>query len=308
VKALITGVCGFIGLHLARHLASLGHEVHGVDLEGRTAPANCDLHHGSIEDSGWIRTFLQEHRFDVLYHLAGLNGDRPALDIYRANVVGSAALLEGIAAVTNPPRTLLVSSSAAYGAPLQAETPTDESAELRPLTPYGVSKAAVDLMGFQYAAKGLPIIRVRPFNIIGPGQSPSFLLPSVAAQLVAIAAGRQAPTLRLGDLSGVRDFLDVRDFVRALAQLAKDGHPGEIYNACSGTPIAVKDVVKNLVALAGIEVSIESDPARTRLANVPYQVGSHARLTQLTDWRPEISLSQSLVDLLEWQRAQERSA
>ena len=279
-----------------------------MDLEGRTAPANCDLHHGSIEDSGWIRTFLQEQRFDILYHLAGLNGDRPALDIYRANVVGSAALLEGIAAVTNPPRTLLVGSSAAYGAPVHAETPIDESAELRPVTPYGVCKAAVDLMGFQYAAKGLPIIRVRPFNIIGPGQSASFLLPQVAAQLVAIAAGRQSPTLSLGDLSGVRDFLDVRDFVRALAQLAKAGHAGEIYNACSGTPVAVKDAVEKLVALAGIEVSIKSNPARTSTANVPYQVGSHARLTRLTGWKPEITLSQSLADLLEWQRAQERSA
>jgi len=307
VKALVTGACGFIGLHLARHLASLGDEVHGVDLEARESQAHCILHQGSIEDPRWLRTFLEEHRFEVVYHLAGLNGARPPLDIYRVNVVGSAALLETIAALTNRPRTVLVSSSAAYGAPAQPETLIDESAELRPLTPYGVSKAAVDLMGFQYAAAGVPIIRVRPFNIIGPGQGPSFLLASVAAQLVAMQAGRRPPSLSLGDLSGYRDFLDVRDCVRALAQLAKDGQPGEIYNVCSGTPIAVKEVVDMLVALAGIEVSITSDPARTRLANVPYQVGSHARLTRLTGWKPEIALSQSLADVLEWQRAQERS-
>jgi GDP-4-dehydro-6-deoxy-D-mannose reductase len=311
VSALITGASGFIGLHLAEALSAAGGEFHGLDLESRRdagrSPAPGRLHVTGIEDVDKVRAIITEHRIDVVYHLAGVHGGRPPLELYRANVLGTAALLEAVATSGRNVRTLIVGSSAMYGT--ASRSPIDETAELRPLTPYGVSKAAADLVGFQaFAASGLPVVRVRPFNIIGPGQSRAFLLPSVAAQLVAIERGGHPPVVQLGDLSGHRDFLDVRDFVRALVLLSTQGPPGEAYNVCSGVATPVRTAVEALTKLARVPVSIESDAGRTVGVNVPHQVGSHEKLTSLTGWKPEITLSRSLVDLFEWTRRQEQAS
>lgn len=314
MNALITGVSGFVGAHLTELLAAFRHQVLGLDLQRRPrvarleAEGKCRFVLGAVDDPERIRALVTDENVDVVFHLAGVHGARPALDLYRANVLGTAALLEGLSAARRPVRTLIVGSSAAYGAPVGA-APIDETAAFRPLTPYGVSKAAADLMGFQcHAATGLPVIRVRPFNIIGPGQDGAFLLPTVARQVAEIEGGRQPPVVKLGDLSGHRDFLDVRDVVRALAELAERGLPGEAYNVCSATATPVRAAVEQLVALAKTPVQIESDPGRIAGANVAHQVGSHAKLTELSGWQPRIALAQSLAEVLEDWRSQEQSS
>ena len=171
------------------------------------------------------------------------------------------------------------------------------------MTPYGVSKAAQDLIAHQYfAAHGLPTIRLRLFNHTGPRRPEHFVLSSFARQIIDIERGRRSPTLAVGDLQMVRDFTDVRDVARAYWLAATSGRPGAAYNVCSGTPMTIRAALDLLLQASGLEVVVEVDPDRLRPADIPALYGTHDRFTSDTGWQPEILFEQTLHDLLDWHR------
>jgi GDP-4-dehydro-6-deoxy-D-mannose reductase len=180
-----------------------------------------------------------------------------------------------------------------------SELPLTEDSPLRPASPYAVSKVAADYLGLQaWLGHGLPVLRVRAFNHLGPGQTDKFVAPALASR-IARAERDGGDVLPIGDLSARRDFTDVRDVVRAYRLLMEHGEPGQVYNVCSGVDLAVQDLADQLLAQATIPLRFETDPALLRPVEVPVLRGSHERLTAATGWRPEIPIAQTLTDLLE---------
>ena len=189
-----------------------------------------------------------------------------------------------------------------YGARDAGEYPLVETLGLRPSNPYGASKAAAEaiLLG-EASSFGLDVVITRAFNHIGPGQDERFVVASLAAQLAHIAAGGP-PQLLVGNLEAARDFLDVRDVVAAYIALARDGERGEIYNVCSGRAVTIRDVLRELIAIARVPVEVREDAGRMRGADIPLSVGNPAKLRGRTGWEPKIPLVRSLRDIYEAER------
>src|SRR5690606_23288546 len=202
-------------------------------------------------------------------------------------------------AATGVKRVLAVSSADVYGIVTPDELPLTEDSPLRPASPYAASKVAADYLGLQaWLGRGLPVMRVRAFNHLGPGQTDKFVAPALASR-VARAERDGGEVITVGDLSARRDFTDVRDVVRAYRLLMERGEPGEVYNVCSGVGVAVPDVAARLVARSRVPLRVEVDQALLRPVELPVLRGSHDRLTDATGWEPEISIDQTLTDLLE---------
>jgi GDP-4-dehydro-6-deoxy-D-mannose reductase len=179
--------------------------------------------------------------------------------------------------------------------------PLRESAPLAPTNPYGASKAAAEAIVVQYARAGmLRTAATRSFNHTGPGQRPLFAVSGFAKQIADITRGQQPPVLRVGNLDARRDYSDVRDVVRAYRLIADAGSSGSVYNVCAGKSVAMREIVDELIGIAGIHVSIEVDPARMRPSDTPDLVGDNTSLTTDMGWRPTISLAQTLRDVYAW--------
>jgi GDP-4-dehydro-6-deoxy-D-mannose reductase len=220
------------------------------------------------------------------------------------NAGAEANLLNALIRLDPMPRTLVVGSADEYGQP-GTSSPLTEETPLRPLTPYGVSKVAQDLLALQYhLSHGLPVVRVRPFNHIGPGQSPHFAISSFAQQIARIEAGRRPARLRVGNLKPRRDFTDVRDIVRAYRLAIDEGRPGEVYNIGSGRAVSLREVVDRLLRMSRAPITVQVDPARTRAVEPTAYVCDPRKFRRRTGWRPLISLDQTLHDTLEYWRAQ----
>ena len=183
---------------------------------------------------------------DAVYHLAGLahvGGSWDAPDRYfRVNALGTLSVLEAARRCATPPRVLVVSSAEVYGAVRAEQLPVDEDAPMLPRSPYASSKAAAELVAVQaYLGRGLPVIRARPFNHVGPGQDPGFVVPAVARRIVEASRDGRT-TLPVGNLTARRDLTDVRDVVRAYRLLVELGSPGQVYNVCSGADVSIEEI------------------------------------------------------------------
>lgn len=294
MKALITGAGGFVGPHLAAHLQDEGDGVVPLDL--RNGP---DLRDGP----GWIDA-VRESQPDVIYHLAGLSdvggswNDPPTT--FEINALGTVIVLEA-ARLAGTARVVVVSSADVYGVVSPEELPLSETHPARPRSPYGASKLAAEAAALQYdRGHGLDVVVVRPFNHLGPGQSPRFAAAAFADQIAAAEARTdgEPAVLRHGDLTPRRDMTDVRDVVRAYRLVAEHGRPGEIYNVCSGRSIAMQEVLDALLAASQGRMITETDPALVRPVEVPVHQGSFAKLEAATGWRPRIPLERTLGDVL----------
>ena len=291
VRALVTGARGFVGSWLTAHLLERGDDVTGVD------------HEADITDPDAVRAVMAEAEPDVVYHLAavthvGKSWTDPA-EVLRVNGIGTLLVLEAARSLPSPPRVLVTSSAEVYGAVPAERLPVTEEEPLAPVTPYAASKVSAEYLGVQaFLAYGLPVLRVRPFNHVGPGQSPGFVVPALAERIVE-ARRSGASTILVGNLSARRDLTDVRDVVRAYRMLAADGVPGEVYNVCSGKDVAIAEVAARLQVLAGVELRLETDPSLARPVDVPVVRGDPAKLRAATGWQPEIGLDETLRDVLE---------
>ncbi|MEZ5177920.1 MAG: GDP-mannose 4,6-dehydratase [Acidimicrobiales bacterium] len=296
-KALVTGSTGFVGRHLVAHLTAMGDHVTGIDraIDGL-----------DITDAAAVGAAIADIAPNVIYHLAGwadVGGSWKApVEAFRANAEGTLNVLSA-ATDCGVERVVAVSSADVYGIVDPSELPLTEDSPLRPASPYAASKVAADYLGLQaWLGRGLPVLRVRAFNHLGPGQTDKFVAPALASR-VARAELEGGEVLKVGDLSARRDFTDVRDVVRAYRLLAEKGEPGQVYNVCSGVDLAVSDLADQLVAQARVPLRLEVDPDLLRPVELPVLRGSHQRLTDATGWEPEIPISQTLTDLLEDWRA-----
>jgi GDP-4-dehydro-6-deoxy-D-mannose reductase len=306
MRALVTGAHGFVGRYLLEELRRQGAEACGCrgPHDGDAGDPLVDL-----GDIATLRSALQTYRPSVVFHLAAQtfvpNALRAPLDTYDTNVMGTARLAQAVREYAGKPqpRIVFASSAEVYGAREPAEYPLREELDLRPAGPYGASKAAAEALLFgECRSFGLDVVVARAFNHIGPGQDERFAVASFAAQLARIAEGA-SPQLFVGSLESARDFLDVRDVVRAYVALARDGESGEVYNVCSGSAVTIRDVLRELIGIARVPVEVREDPARMRGAENPLSVGDPAKLRARTSWTPQIPLVRSLRDVFDYARA-----
>jgi len=295
MRAFVTGGKGFVGTWLASHLERQGDEVVVVDREV------------DVCDGASVTRVLTGAAPDAVYHLAALTHvGRSWVDpeeVIRVNVLGTLHVLEAARRCRPAPRVLLVSSAEVYGVLDAGALPADERTALAPVTPYAASKVAAEFLGVQARlGSELPVIRVRPFNHVGPGQGAGFVVPALAKRIVeARRQGRD--TLPVGNLSARRDLTDVRDVVRGYRLLVERGEPGEVYNVCSGRAWSIAEVADRLLAMAGAQLKLVEDPELVRPVDVPLLVGDPGKIRAAVGWVPEIEIDRTLADVLdEWQR------
>jgi GDP-4-dehydro-6-deoxy-D-mannose reductase len=291
VRALITGGRGFVGTWLTEHLRAEGDHVVSVDREVE------------ITDATAVREAVTTAAPDALYHLAALTHvGRSWTDpgeVFRVNALGTLNVLEAARACTRQPRVLIISSAEVYGSVTEDELPVNEESPLAPVTPYGASKVAAEFLAIQaHLGYGLPVVRVRPFNHVGPGQASGFVVASLASRIVE-ARGSGTKDVRVGNLGARRDLTDVRDVVRAYRLLVERGAPGEVYNVCSGEDVSIEEVARRLLELAGVDLQLVVDPALARPVDVPVLRGDPGKLHAATGWEPEIDLTKTLRDVLD---------
>jgi GDP-4-dehydro-6-deoxy-D-mannose reductase len=298
VRALLTGGNGFVGKHLAAALRARGDE---VLTAGRAGDGSVDFPL-EMTDAQSVHAAVEGAQPDVVFHLAAQafvpEATRDPLATYEVNALGTARLFDALRALRDRPvpRVVVVSSGEVYGAREPAEQPLRESLAPQPITTYAASKVASEAIALASARTyGISTIVTRAFNHIGPGQSDRFAVAAFARGLAAIAAGAK-PVLEVGNLTARRDFLDVRDVVDAYIALAERGTSGEIYNVCSGLPVAIQEVLRQLIMLARVAVEVREDPARLRPSDVPLAYGDNAKLRAATGWQPRFTLAQSLRD------------
>lgn len=291
MRALVTGAKGFVGVWLTAHLLEQGDDVIGIDREV------------DITDGAAVKDAVATAAAEAIYHLAaranvGESWVEPE-DVLQVNAVGTLHLLEAARAGTTVPRVLLISSAEVYGSVDEAQLPVTEDTPLAPVTPYAASKVAAEYLGVQaHLAHGLPVVRVRPFNHVGPGQSPGFVVPALASR-IAEAARAGTPTIAVGNLGARRDLTDVRDIVRAYRMIMASGTPGEVYNVCSGRDVSIAEVADRLLRLAGAELTLVPDEELMRPVDVPVVRGDPTRLHKATGWEPEYDLDTTLRDVLD---------
>lgn len=307
MQALITGAGGFVGSHLCAYLlAHTDWELVGA-IYPQSPPESSDprlrWEWADLRDPAGVYALVAKVQPDYVFHLAAQaqvsSSYEDPWETLETNIRSQLNVLEAVRRCGKDAVVLVVGSSEEYGAPRPEDLPQTEECPLRPGTPYAVSKVAQDLLGLQYyLSYGLPVVRVRPFNHTGPGQSERFVVPAFAAQVARILAGLQEPVVRVGNLDAVRDFTDVRDVVRAYHLAVTQGEPGEVYNIASGQPWTIGRILDVLVALAGVVIRIERDPARYRPLDVPVSYGSAEKFRQRTGWQPQIRFEETLRDIL----------
>jgi nucleoside-diphosphate-sugar epimerase len=292
-SVLVTGASGFLGAAAVAASRSAWPQalVTGADLRG--ADVVCDL-----ADQDAASALLREFRPDAVLHLAGSTAGSDLDGLRRANVEPLQAVLAAVATYAPTAMVVVPGSAAEYGEADPAAGPLDESAELRPLSPYGIVKAEQTMLAQRSAAAGSCVVVGRIFNLCGAGSPERLLLGGVAAQLRRIAAGEQEAVVRTGDLSAVRDFIDVGDACRALLAMAESGSSGEVYNVSTETPTVAHDAVRTLIELSGTGAQHEVRHTAPARGNVPWSVGANAKLRRATGWRPRTSLRDSLAAML----------
>jgi len=315
LRAFITGVGGFAGSHLSDYLLEqtdwqvTGCVLPGWDcshLDGRVTCLELDL-----RDRMAVRATLEQVAPDVIFHLAAqafvpVSWQDP-WDTLENNIRAETNILDGLVKLGAKPRVMVVGSNEEYGLVQPQDLPLREDSPLRTNSPYAVSKVAQDLLGLSYfLSYTLPVVRVRPFNHIGPRQSEGFVAPAFAKQIALIEAGRQEPVIRVGNLSAQRDFTDVRDVVRAYYLVVTKGQPGEVYNIGSGQPRTVQSLLETMLSLSAAQIRVEFDPERMRPSDTPVVYCDATRLRDATGWTLSISFEQTLRDVLDDWRARIR--
>ena len=308
-RCLITGCGGFIGSHLAAYLLERGVAVWGLfhrrPIKGeqyrRLRALQVD-----ILDADALSQAVAEADPDTIFHLAAQTLILPSWqqpeETLRTNVLGTLHVLQAAIASSTGPAVVLAGSSAEYGPRAGEGTPLKESDELQPVSPYGYSKVAAELLGWLFwRTQGLRVLCVRPFAVIG-SRKVADVCSDLARSIVAVERGR-SESLAMGNIEVVRDFVDVGDTVRALALVAEKGAAGEAYNICSGTGHAIYEVLGRLRAQAQVEIPVERDPAKLRPFDDPVLVGDNTKLRAL-GWQPTISLDQSLAEIMAYWRAE----
>lgn len=309
MKALVTGITGFAGSHLAELLLSKNCEVTGLSRGRRTdenvrhLAGKIDLVSVDVCNERELEELIGRKKPDVIFHLAGEASAHRSLrtpsEALLVNVVGSMHLVEAVRKRSANSKLIIVTSSEVYGNVEPHELPLTEKSEFRPVHPYGVSKVALHYVGYEAVqAFGLNVVEARAFNHIGPRQGLDFVVPDFSRQLAEIMLGRQTNRIDVGDLSVERDFVDVRDVVRAYWMLAEKGNAGEVYQICSGTAHSIQFILDSLIRFANVQVSVSLAKEKIRPARMPKVIGSYEKIHEAVGWTPRIRLEESLQQTL----------
>jgi GDP-4-dehydro-6-deoxy-D-mannose reductase len=309
MRALLTGISGLAGGYLADRLIGEGFEVFGLDTVPLSEKRDAVVFHKcDVTGKERVSRVIDEVRPDFIVHLASIGltekQRRITEKIYAINVLGTLNVFEAVLKTGIDCRILLTGSSAAYGFIPEGENPIKETNLLRPITHYGTSKAAQDMLGYQYW-KGcdLKVIRTRTFNNTAPGESPDLVCSGFAKQIAQMEKGLKKPVIHVGNLSPVRDFTDTREVIEGYYLLLREGMPGEVYNICSGKGVSIEEILRILKELSGASFQIRQDKERMRAIDVPVQIGDYSKMEELTGWRPKIELRRTLADILDYWRA-----
>ncbi len=315
MRALITGITGFAGSHLAE-LILANHpdvEVYGImrwrsrtenieAIQQRVQLIECDL-----RDATSVKTLLGQVRPDKIFHLAAQSyvpssWNAPAESL-TTNVLGQLNIFEAVRELDIEPWIQIACSSEEYGLVHVDELPIKETNPLRPLSPYAVSKVGQDYLGYQYHMSfGMNVVRTRGFNHDGPRRGDVFVSSNFAKQLIEVEKGKKPAVIYVGNLEARRDFTDVRDIVRGYWLSLERCEAGEVYNLCSGKAYSIQEVLDRLIEISGVKVKIEEDPARLRPSDVPVLLGDCSKFNKATGWAPEIPYDKTLADMLDYWR------
>lgn len=309
MQALITGINGFVGGHLAEYLLDVGGwDIWGVDLGNAIRlPHLRDKVHfttANLCDAAGVSEMIRQVQPQVIFHLAGQpfvpeSFQDPAATL-NTNIVAQLNIFLALIEHSIQARVLTISSAEVYGLIRAEDIPIDEDTPLRPSSPYAVSKIAQDMLALQYhLSHKLDVVRIRPFNHIGPRQGDRFVTASFAKQVAYIEQGMQAPVIRVGNLNAERDFTDVRDMVRAYVHAAQYAESGQVYNIGSGHPVKIQTVLDTVLAASSTPIEVTQDPQRMRPVDIPKLVCDATRFRTCTGWEPQYTLEQTLKDIVE---------
>ncbi len=316
MKCLITGVAGFVGSHMVEFLLKQkGVEIIGVD-RWYTKKDNIshlmgkfDYQEFDMTDFSSVMKVLERTKPDKIFHLAAqsfvpTSWNAPA-ETLNTNILGQLNIFEAVRQLHLDPWIQLACSSEEYGMVYPDEVPIKETNQLRPLSPYAVSKVAQDLLGYQYCQSyKLKTVRTRAFNHTGPRRGENFVTSNFAKQIAEIEKGKREPVIYVGNLDAKRDFTDVRDIVRGYWLATEKCEPGEVYNICSNTTISIKDMLNTLIGFSTMKdkIKVKEDPARLRPSDVMILYGDNSKFMKQTGWKPEIPFKQTMEDLLNYWR------
>jgi GDP-4-dehydro-6-deoxy-D-mannose reductase len=309
MKALVTGINGFVGRHLYRYLREKGADVYGTvhPDESESPEGGKNIFVADIRSGGALKRVVRRTRPEVIYHLAAQSfvpeARKDPCGAVDANILGSLNMMEAVRLEAPTAKLVLPSSSDVYGRVREEDLPLAEESPVAPVNMYAATKASMELIARVYGVDfGLRIVVLRLFSHIGPGQRPSFVCSSFAMQLAKIERGEQEPVIYVGDLKPRRDFTDVRDIASAYWLAGKKIDANACYNVASGRARSIEEVMQILKRLAKVDFEVKTDPSRLRKTEIPIVMGSSERFRKATGWRPEIAFEQTIGDMLEWWR------
>lgn len=312
LKALITGVNGFVGGYLADYLISQGIEVWGTKLlKTRVNQELCRkviIRDMDLMNKDQVFNVINECMPDYIFHLAAqssvaLSWENPQLTM-SINVNGTLNLFDAVRNCDIAAKFLLIGSSEEYGIVKYENPAINEDYPLNPMNPYAISKAVQEQFALQYVRVfDMNIVMVRSFNHIGPGQSPTFVIPDFAQRIAKMEKGLIKSVLLVGNLEAERDFTDVRDIVRAYYEVIKKGESGQVYNIGSNKSYKISDLLDILLSLSDRRIIVKSDPERMRPSDVPIIRCDNTKLVNLTSWKPVYKIEDTIKDVLEYWRS-----
>lgn len=312
-KALITGITGFAGSHLAELLLKEKVDVYGIQ-RWRSKTENIEhikhkikIEEADLLDAHSLITVIDKIKPDYIFHLAAQSFVQSSwaspTQTLEVNITGTAHLFEAVRKTGLPITIQIACSSEEYGKVLPNEVPIKETNPLRPLSPYAVSKLAMDYLGYQYhESYDMQIIRTRGFNHTGPRRGEVFAESSFAKQIAEIEKGKREPVVYVGNLEAQRDYTDVRDMVRAYYLAVQKCVPGEVYNIATGKAWRIRDVLELLISMSKVKVEVKHDPTRMRPSDVEILIGNNSKFVKQTGWKPEIPFRNTMEDLLNYWR------
>lgn len=319
MRYLITGITGFVGPHLANLLVQEGHQVHGFlrasngreddirDVVSDGTFQALQFFYGDLTDYDSVVRVLKETKYDGVFHLAAQSHPPTSFidprGTFLANAVGTMNLAEALRALQPECRMMCCSTSEVYGAPTEEQGSIHEGFPLQPVNPYGVSKAAADMYVLERAASHkLPFFVTRAFSHTGPRRGRRFSIASDAYQIVRILKKFQEPEIRVGTLSSKRVVMDVRDCCRAYYLLMQRAEPGQAYNVGGDELFTIGQLLDMMLEMTGLKgrVKLTVDPALVRPIDIPVQICDTRKCRQLTGWKPQIPIQQTLRDLLDY--------
>lgn len=308
-KGLVIGAAGFVGSYLIAEMRANGMEAYATKLpHEKLDNTDAVVYDLDIMDKDAIASLLFEIRPDYIFHLAaqssvGVAWKNPGLTV-DVNIKGGINVMDAVRELFYKPRVLLIGSGEEYGHIRPGETPINEENSLRPGNIYAATKVCQNMIGSIYSkAYDLELMMVRAFNHIGPGQAPMFVVSDFCKQVAEIEKGLREPVMKVGNLAAKRDFTDVRDVVKAYVKLIQAGEAGETYNVGSGNAKAIREILDLIVSMSDSEVKVEIDPNKIRPVDVPIIEADITKIHELTGWKPEITLEQTIRETLDYWRA-----